>query len=255
MDLGLQHCVALVAGGSVGIGAEVCRRLAAEGASVAVLARSADRVADVVAEISASGGRALATPADVRDVAALDGAIAQTTAAFGPPTIVVWAVAERFPHARLPQVSDDELSALIDGDLVAAMRLARRVIPGMMSAKYGRFVLLSSVAATMGIPGGPAYAAAKAGLEGLARAITLDHGRHGVTANAVRLGFVDTERLRFRRPEPGDRAELTARTATHRLTRPEDVAAFVAFLCSAYAAGIAGAALDMDEGVHLACRG
>src|SRR5687768_4160278 len=99
MDLGLDGRVALIAGGSTGIGRAAAIRLAAEGAAVAVLARSAEKVEAVVAEIRASGGQAIGVPADVSDLTAVDAAVARVEETFGPPRIFVWSIATRFVHA------------------------------------------------------------------------------------------------------------------------------------------------------------
>lgn len=249
MDLGLSGHVALVAGGSRGIGAATARLLAAEGARVAVLARSADEVASVVEEITGASGHAVGVTADVADTAAVEAALATVEERLGPPTRFVWCVSARFRHARLPQVDDDELSALIDVDLLAAARICRRLVPGMMRARDGRIVLLSSSAAAMGLPGGAAYAVGKAGLEALARGLTVDHGRHGIRANAIRLGFVDTERLRSRHADP---AALARHTVTRRIADAAHVASLVAWLCSPLSRSVAGAVLELDDGLHLA---
>jgi 3-oxoacyl-[acyl-carrier protein] reductase len=252
MDLGLSGRVALVAGGGRGIGRAVAKLLAAEGAQVGVLSRSADEVRAVVEEIAGAGGRALPLPCDLTDPAAIDAALAELEQKAGAPLVVVHTAAAHFSPKKLHNLTDDEARALLDVDLQSAVRLCSRVVGPMMLARFGRIVLVGSLAGQVGVTGGPLYATSKVALEGLARGLALDYSRYGVTANVARLGFVSSER--FVQRMAGDeehRKRLEASTATRKIPSPEDAAASIVFLCSGPAWPITGAAVEITAGAHL----
>lgn len=253
MDLGLEGRIALVCGASRGIGRETALRLAREGADVAVLGRSTDRLEAVAGEIRSLGRRAHAAAVDVSDRPALREALELAAAELGAPTILVLGVAEVYQHQKLQFVDDETQDRLLDVDLRAALDVARWALPHMMLARYGRVVALSSLAARASIPGGTIYGATKAALEGMIRGIALDYGRRGITANALAIGFSETERLAGRLEGHDEvRAKLERATALHRLARPEEIADVCVFLCSARAGAITGAVIDVTCGSHLA---
>ncbi len=252
MDLGLTGRVALVAGGGRGIGKACALSLAREGVDVAVLSRTASELEATAAEVRALGRKALALPCDATDAAALDLALDQLQRELGAPTLLVLGTAALYQPRKLQFVGDAEAKTLLDVDIGSAVSLCRRALPGMMEARFGRIVGLSSLAARTGVAGGALYSAGKAALEGLLRGIALDYSRRGITANAVAIAFADTERLRGR--TAGDveaRERLLRATATRRLPTPQEIADVVTFLCSPLAAAITGAVVDATAGVHL----
>jgi 3-oxoacyl-[acyl-carrier protein] reductase len=146
-------------------------------------------------------------------------------------------------------MSEDDFAAVIDTNLTATWRLAKRVVPKMMKARWGRIVLVSSVGAYIGAPGQANYAASKAGLIGLARSIAREYGPRGITANVVAPGPIDTDMLASM---PEDRrAALGSQVPVGRIGSVEEVAAAVTFLASEPAAYITGAVVPVDGGLGM----
>jgi 3-oxoacyl-[acyl-carrier protein] reductase len=236
--------VALVTGGGRGIGAGIARRLAAEGAAVAITyAASAAGAAALVAEIEAAGGAALAIAADVADVEALRAAFAAADARFGRLDILV-------NNAGMGVAAPIAETRLEDFERVVAVNL-RAVFVGMQEAVRrmgpgGRIVTIGSVNADH-IPyqGGAVYAATKAAVAGLTRGAARDLGDRGITVNVVQPGPIDTDM----NPADGPwSAAARNATAQGRFGDVGDVAAMVAFLCSDEAGFITGATLNVDGG-------
>lgn len=251
----LSGRVALVVGASRGIGRSVAEALAREGADVIVVGRDETRLAETAATIRAAGRTCEAIAVDVADDVAFTSRLDDAVARGLVPTILVHAAAAIYRHQRLQFVELAELDRMHAIDVRSAVVAARWAIPHMIGARFGRIVLLGSLAAHVGIPGGAAYATSKAALEGLARGIALDYSQRGITANVLSLGFVETERLAERLAgDANARARLVETTATKRLTTPEEAANAVAFLCSEHARSITGSVIEMTAGAHLATR-
>lgn len=243
----LDGRVALVTGASRGIGRACAGALAAKGATVALLARESDALDEAAESV---GG--LALPCDLRDDHAMDGAIARLRKAHGTPTLLVHAAASHYRIQKLHTVRDEDARTQLALDVGAAERLCRKLVAEMMVARFGRIVLIGSVAAHTGVAGGTLYSMAKAGYEGLVRGLTVDYARRGVTANVVTTGIADTERIEERtRGDAEARAKLERFTATRELTTPEEVAAVVAFLCTPAASAVTGTVVEATSGAHL----
>ena len=252
MDLELRGRVALIAGGTRGLGRAATLALAREGALVAPLGRDPEVVEATCAAAREAGAEALGLVADLTDVGATDAALERLREAHGAPTILVYAAASRYRIQKLHTVDDASAEAWLALDLEAAARLCRRLVADMMVARYGRVVLFGSMAGRAGVAGGTLYSMHKAGLEGLARGLSVDYARRGVTANVCNVGIAETERVLARiAGDPEARRTLERATATRTLPRPEDVADVVAFLCSPRAAAITGAVIDATSGAHL----
>jgi 3-oxoacyl-[acyl-carrier protein] reductase len=234
---------ALVTGASRGIGAAIARTLAAEGWPVGVNYRSDGEAARrVVDGIEAAGGRALAVPADVADPAAADELFAPLEERFGPVLVLVNNAGVR-ADALSPQLDDEAWERVLETNLSAAFRITRRGLRGMLRARYGRVVNVSSVVGQRANPGQANYAASKAGLIALTRTVAAEVARRSVTVNAVAPGLVDTEMT------AGIGDELLRAVPARRAGTPEEVAACVRFLASEEASYVNGTTLTVDGGL------
>jgi 3-oxoacyl-[acyl-carrier protein] reductase len=228
----------LVTGGSRGIGLACARAFAADGHRVAVTFSSTP--------VDEPG--ILAVKCDVTDPAQLDAAVGTVEEQLGPVEVLV-ANAGITRDGLLVRMSDSDFTDVVDTNLTATWRLAKRVIPKMMRARWGRIVVVSSVGAYIGASGQSNYAASKAGLIGLARAIASEYGPRGITANVVAPGPIDTDMLAEVTDER--RAAMVAQIPVARTGTPDEVAAAVTFLASEPAAFITGAVLPVDGGIGM----
>lgn len=240
----LEGKVAIVQGGSRGIGAAIVRRLAREGAAVAfTYASSAARADALVAEVTANGGKCLAICADSADVAALQQAVRQAAEHFGKLDILVnnagvlsWAPTEEFPLDEL----DRTFAINIRGVFVASQEAARHMNDG------GRIINIGSTnAERVPVAGGAVYAMSKSALVGLVKGMARDLGPRRITVNNVQPGPIDTEM----NPAEGEFADqLKALMALDRYGKADEIAAFVAYLAGPEAGYITGASLTIDGG-------
>ena len=246
--LSLEGRVALVTGAARGIGAATAVALAEAGARVAVLDRDGDGIERTAHAIGRAGSDALAIPADVTDVPAMERAVDTVVAEWGRLDVLV-NNAGIVRDATLGKVSDEDWTATLDVNLRGAMIGTRAALRPMRAAGAGRILSATSVVARMGNYGQTAYAASKAGIIGLTRAWARELGPLGITANAVAPGFIDTDMARGV-PEKVLSA-LLERTAARRLGRPEEVAAVYVFLASDLASFMNGAVVGVDGGLLL----
>ncbi len=229
----------VVTGGNRGIGLAIAQAFAAQGDRVAVTHRKP--VDDLPGEL-------LAVPCDVTDSAAVDAAFTQVEEKHGPVQVLV-SNAGITDDTLLLRMSEDQFTRVVDTNLTAAYRVAKRAARGMLKARGGRMVFVSSVVGLTGSAGQANYAASKAGLVGLARSVARELGSRGITANVVAPGFVDTDMTRAL-PD-ARRAEILGQVPLGRYASPEEVAAAVTWLGSDAAGYVTGAVLPVDGGLGM----
>jgi 3-oxoacyl-[acyl-carrier protein] reductase len=249
----LDGAVALVTGSSRGIGAAIARLFAAHGAAVAVHGRDRAALAAVEAEITRSGGRAIAVSGDVTRGADVEAMRDEIEATLGPIDVLVAnAGGNPTPPAALETMTEDNWRAAVDANLTATFLTIKSVLPGMKERRRGAIVTMSSAAARRPTAHSPiAYAAAKAGIQALTRAVALQAGPYGIRVNCVAPETILTERNARQIPEATQRT-LIDQHPIQRLGTPDDVARAALFLASDDAAWITGVIVDVAGGSVLA---
>ena len=244
----LKDRVALVTGASQGIGRATAFALAQAGARVAVAARNAGKLAEVVAEIAAAGGEAIAVPMDVADAEQVKAGFRQTSGKFGKLDILVNNAAITRDGLAVRMKAED-WDAVLRTNLTGAHFCAQQAMSVMMRARYGRIINVTSVVAETGNPGQANYVAAKAGLIGLTRALAVEIASRNITVNAVAPGFIVSP---MTDPLPqAVKDGLVARVPLGRMGTDAEVAAAIVFLASDEAGYITGAVLDVNGGLRM----
>jgi 3-oxoacyl-[acyl-carrier protein] reductase len=227
----------LVTGGNRGIGFAIAQQFVADGHRVAVTARS-----------GAGPDGTFTVAAEMTDSASIDAAFTAIEAELGPVEVVV-ANAGITKDTLLMRMSDDDFTSVLDTNLGGAFRVVKRASKGMLKARFGRIVLISSVVGLYGGAGQANYASSKSGLVGFARSITRELGARGITANVVAPGFIETDMTAVL-PE-AQQADYKKSIPAGRFGDASDVAKAVAWLASDDASYISGAVIPVDGGLGM----
>jgi 3-oxoacyl-[acyl-carrier protein] reductase len=246
MDLELKDKVAIVTGSARGLGAATARRLAVEGAKVVITDIQRERAEATAAELRAQGHEALCVVGDITKQADVQRLVDETVQKFGAIHILVNNAG--FPRDKyLVKMSEEDWDLVMNVMLKGAFLASRAVVPRMIEQGWGRLINISS-RAHFGNPTQANYAAAKAGLIGLAKALALEEGRYGITANCVAPGFIDTEMIQALATYEVIKERAIQAQSVKRVGKPEDVADAVAFLASERASFITGEVLHVTGG-------
>jgi 3-oxoacyl-[acyl-carrier protein] reductase len=233
---------ALVTGASGGIGGEIARTLYAAGATVGLSGTRLEPLQALAAEL---GDRAHVMPCNLSDLAAVDELVKQATAAMGSVDILVNNAGITRDNLFM-RMSDDEWQAVIDVNLTATFRLMRGALRGMMKARWGRIINITSVVGHSGNPGQANYAAAKAGTLAMSKSLAQEVASRNITVNCVAPGLIETPMTEKLNDE--QRAKILVGVPAGRMGKPQEVAAGVLYLASQEAAYITGTTLHINGG-------
>ncbi len=245
----LDGKAALVTGASGGIGAAIARALHTQGATVVLSGTRRDALDALAVDLATSGpDRVHVCAADLRDAAEPSALIEAAESAAGPLHILVNNAGMTRDMLAL-RMSDLDWQAVLDVDLSAPFRLIRAVLMGMVRRRAGRIINISSIVGSTGNAGQANYAAAKAGLEGMSKALAQEVASRGVTVNVVSPGFVATAMTD--KLNEAQRTKLTEQIPLRRMGQPEDIAAAVTYLASDEAGWVTGATLHVNGGMAM----
>ena len=241
----LDGKTALVTGASGGIGGAIARVLHAHGAAVVLSGTRREALEALAASL---GERAHVCPADLADAAAAEALVEAAEKAAGPLHVLVNNAGLTRDMLAL-RMSDESWQQVLDVDLAAPFRLSRAALRGMLRRRAGRIVNIGSIVGATGNAGQANYAAAKAGLVGMTKALAAEVAARGITINVVAPGFIETAMTDALSAE--QKAKLTERIPLTRLGRPEDIAAAVLYLASDEAGWVTGATLHVNGGMAM----
>ena len=247
--MSLSNEIALVTGASRGIGKAIAAALGSRGATVVGTATSGKGAQGISESFAASGTRGAGKELNVTDPDSIKALIKDVQSEYGAPTILVNNAGITRDNL-LMRMKDDEWNDVIDTNLTSAFRMSKACLRGMMKARHGRIITITSVIGATGNAGQANYAATKAGVIGFTKSLAREIGSRGITVNTVAPGFIDTDMTRALPEEQRD--ALLEQIALGKLGAVEDVANAVAFLASADAAYITGETLHVNGGMYMA---
>lgn len=250
----LESKTIIVTGGGGGIGGATCRRLALEGAKVAVFDINLEAAQRVATDIQTAGGTATAFYCDITDRAGIDAAVAATEAQLGPVDVLInnagWDVFKPFT-----KTAPAEWEKLIAINLIGALHMHHAVLPGMVARNRGSIINIASDAARVGSSGEGVYSACKGGLVAFSKTIAREHARHGITVNVVCPGPTDTALLAgvaAGAPNPEKLIEAFARAIPlGRIGQPDDLVGAMVFFASDDASFITGQVISVSGGLTM----
>ncbi|PKO88489.1 MAG: 3-oxoacyl-ACP reductase [Betaproteobacteria bacterium HGW-Betaproteobacteria-12] len=244
----LNDKIALVTGATRGIGRAIALELGRLGATVIGTATSDDGAGKISAYLAEAGVKGSGVVLNVTDIAQTDTVLAELAKKFGAITILVNNAGITRDNLAM-RMGDDEWDAVIDTNLKAVFRLSRGVMRGMMKARFGRIVNISSVVGYSGNAGQANYCAAKAGVAGLSRSLARELGSRNITVNCVAPGFIATDMTHALTEE--QKTAMIAAIPLARAGTPEDVAGAVAFLISPAASYVTGTTIHVNGGMYM----
>lgn len=244
----LNGQIALVTGASRGIGKAIALELGKHGAVVVGTATTPEGAEKIGTYLEQVGVKGAGVVLEVREAAQVDAVLDAVERDFGVPTILVNNAGITRDNLAM-RMKDEEWDAVIDTNLKSVFRLCKAVMRGMMKARQGRIINVTSVVGHAGNPGQANYCAAKAGVAGMSRSLARELGSRNITVNCVAPGFIDTDMTRVL--EEGQRQALVANVPLGRFGQPEDVAAAVVFLASPGAAYVTGTTLHVNGGMYM----
>ena len=247
--LSLAGQVVLVTGASRGIGSAIAIALGRSGARVIGTATTDDGAKKIQENLDAAGITGWGATADVTDSVACDALMSGIEQRYGPVSILVNNAGITRDNLAM-RMKDDEWDAVLDTNLKAVFKLSKLVIRGMMKARFGRVINITSVVGEAGNPGQANYAAAKAGVAGMSRALAQELGSRNITVNCVAPGFIDTDMTKAL--AENQRGALLTKIPLGRLGAVEEIAATVLFLASPGAAYITGQTINVNGGMYMA---
>ncbi|MBW9256753.1 MAG: 3-oxoacyl-ACP reductase FabG [Candidatus Thiodiazotropha sp. (ex. Lucinisca nassula)] len=246
--MSLENEIALVTGASRGIGAAIADCLASAGATVVGTATSEGGAEAISARLNEASVTGCGMVLDVADQASIDALMSAIAEKYGAPTILVNNAGITNDNL-LMRMKDDEWERVINTNLSSVYRLSKGVLRGMMKARKGRIINISSVVGSMGNAGQSNYAAAKAGIDGFTRSLAREVGSRGITVNSVAPGFIETD-MTNELPE-AQRKSLIENIPLQQLGLPEDIANAVLFLAGASGRYITGETLQVNGGMYM----
>jgi 3-oxoacyl-[acyl-carrier protein] reductase len=244
----IEGQIAVVTGASRGIGRAIAMELGSQGAIVVGTATSEAAADNIQKSLDTAGVRGWGAVVDVTDAQACAKLIGDVEQRFGSVAVLVNNAGITRDNLAM-RMKDDEWDAVIDTNLKAVFRLSKLVMRGMMKARFGRIINITSVVGAAGNPGQANYAAAKAGVAGMTRAMAQELGSRNVTVNCVAPGFIDTDMTRSL-PEAA-RVELLRKIPLNRLGTAEEIAAAVGFLAGPRASYITGTTIHINGGMYM----